>query len=141
PRLAFWIAAGLSLLNALYGLLILPESLPPDRRAPFEWRRANPMGSFELLRTHRELAGLAAVNFLGSLAHAVLPSVTVLYMGYRYGWDVRTVGFVMASVGVCAMVVQGGLIGPVVSRFGERRALTAGLLFGAAGFAVYGVAA
>ena len=141
PRLPFWIAAGLSLANALYGFLVLPESLPRERRAPFDWRRANPMGALALLRSHRELVGLAAVNFLGSLAHAILPSVTVLYMSYRYGWDERTVGFVMASVGVCAMVVQGVLIGPVVSRFGERNALMAGLLFGAAGFAAYGMAA
>ncbi|HEV2956001.1 MAG TPA: MFS transporter, partial [Xanthobacteraceae bacterium] len=102
---------------------------------------ANPLGSLTLLRSHRELLGLASVNFLGQLAHAVLPSVTVLYMGYRYRWDERTVGLVMAGVGVCAMVVQGALIGPVVRRFGERTALIAGLLFGAAGFATYGIAA
>src|SRR5947209_15565079 len=118
PRLPFWIAAGLSLANALYGLLVLPESLPPERRAPFDWRRANPMGALALLRSHRELVGLAAVNFLGSLAHAILPSVTVLYMSYRYGWDARTVGFVMASVGVCSMGVPGTLLGPVVARLG-----------------------
>ena len=141
PRLPFWIAAALSLANALYGLFVLPESLPRERRAPFEWRRANPLGSLALLRSHRELLGLASVNFLGQVAHAVLPSVTVLYMGYRYGWDERTVGLVMAGVGVCAMVGQGALIGPVVRRFGERSALIAGLLFGAAGFAIYGVAA
>jgi DHA1 family tetracycline resistance protein-like MFS transporter len=141
PRLPFWIAAGLSLANALYGLFVLPESLPRERRAPFEWRRANPLGSLTLLRSHRELLGLASVNFLGQLAHAVLPSVTVLYMGYRYGWDERTVGLVMAGVGICSMVVQGALIGPVVRRFGERPALIAGLLFGTAGFATYGIAA
>jgi MFS transporter, DHA1 family, tetracycline resistance protein len=141
PRLPFWIAAGLSLTNALYGLFVLPESLPRERRAPFEWRRANPLGSLALLRSHRELLGLASVNFLGQLAHAVLPSVTVLYMGYRYGWDERTVGLVMAGVGICAMVVQGALIGPMVRRFGERVALLAGLLFGAAGFVAYGIAA
>jgi DHA1 family tetracycline resistance protein-like MFS transporter len=141
PRLPFWIAAGLSLANALYGLLILPESLPRERRAPFEWRRANPLGSLALLRSHRELLGLASINFLGQLAHAVLPSVTVLYMGYRYGWDERTVGLVMAGVGICSMVVQGALIGPVVRRFGERAALVTGLLFGVAGFATYSIAA
>ncbi|HXW27161.1 MAG TPA: MFS transporter, partial [Xanthobacteraceae bacterium] len=141
PRLPFWIAAGLSLANALYGLLVLPESLPRERRAPFDWRRANPLGSLALLRSHRELFGLAGVYFLGQLAHALLPSITVLYMGYRYGWDERMVGLVMAGVGVCSMVVQGGLIGPVVTRFGERNALVAGLLFGAAGFATYGIAA
>jgi MFS transporter, DHA1 family, tetracycline resistance protein len=141
PRLPFWIAAVLSLANALYGFFVLPESLPRERRAPFDWRRANPLGSLALLRSHRELLGLATVNFLGQLAHAILPSVTVLYMGYRYGWDERMVGFVMAGVGICAMVVQGTLIGPVVKRFGERRALLVGLLFGTAGFAIYGIAA
>jgi DHA1 family tetracycline resistance protein-like MFS transporter len=80
PRLPFWIAAALSLANALYGLFVLPESLPRERRALFEWRRANPLGSLALLRSHRELLGLASVYFLGQLAHAVLPSVTVLYM-------------------------------------------------------------
>jgi MFS transporter, DHA1 family, tetracycline resistance protein len=140
PRLPFWIAAALSLGNALYGWLILPESLPRASRMAFSWRRANPVGSLKLLRSHRELYGLASVNFLDSLAHAVLPSMAVLYMLYRYGWDERAVGFVMAGVGVCAMVVQGGLIGPVVERFGERKALLVGLLFGTAGFFVYGIA-
>ena len=140
PRLPFWIAAGLSLANALYGWLILPESLGLQSRTPFAWRRANPLGALLLLRSPRELLGLAGVNFLNSLAHAVLPNMGVLYMLYRYGWDERMVGFVMAGVGVCAMVVQGGLIGPVVRRFGERNALIAGLMFGAAGFFVHGAA-
>jgi DHA1 family tetracycline resistance protein-like MFS transporter len=141
PRLPFWIAAGLSLANALYGWLVLPESLPRERRMPFAWRRANPMGSLVLLRSHRELLGFASVGFLSNLAHAVLPSMGVLYMLYRYGWGERTVGFVMAGVGLCAIVVQGGLIGPAVRMFGERKALMIGLLFGSVGFFVYGVAA
>ena len=140
PRLPFWIAAGLSLGNALYGWLILPESLAAASRMAFAWRRANPLGSLELLRSHRELYGLASVNFLGLLAHAVLPSIAVLYMLYRYDFDERAVGFVMAAVGICAMVVQGLLIGPVIKRFGERRSLIVGLLFGAVGFFVYGIA-
>jgi MFS transporter, DHA1 family, tetracycline resistance protein len=141
PRLPFWIAAALSLANALYGWLILPESLPPASRMAFSWRRANPVGSLKLLRAHRELLALASVNFLDSLAHAVLPSMAVLYMLYRYGWDERAVGFVMAGVGLCSILVQGGLIGPVVKRFGERKALIVGLLFGTVGFFVYGIAA
>lgn len=140
PRLPFWIAAGLSLANATYGLFILPESLPHDRRTAFSWRQANPFGALALLRSQRQLMGLASIYFLNMLAHAVMPSVGVLYMGYRYGWDERTVGLVLAVVGLLAMVVQGGLIGPVVSRFGERRALLAGLLFGVAGFWMWGIA-
>jgi MFS transporter, DHA1 family, tetracycline resistance protein len=140
PRLPFWIAAGLSLANALYGLLVLPESLPPERRSPFAWRRANPVGALLLLRSQPGLIGLAGVNFLSNLAHAALPSVGVLYMMYRYGWNERTVGLTMAGVGIAAVVVQGGITGPMVKRLGERRALIAGLAFGVVGFAMFGLA-
>jgi MFS transporter, DHA1 family, tetracycline resistance protein len=140
PRLPFWIAASLSLANGLYGVFILPESLPRDRRAPFAWRRANPVGSLVLLRSHPELTGLSLAGFLSSLAHASLPSIAVLYMMYRYGFDQRAVGLTMAGVGLSAMIVQGGLIGPTIARFGERRALLMGLLFGIAAFALWGVA-
>lgn len=140
PRLPFWGAAALSLLNAAYGFFVLPESLPPQSRMAFGWRRANPVGSLVLLRSHHELFGLAAVAFLGYLAHAVLPSTSVLYMGYRYGWGTAAVGLMMAGVGVAAMIVQGGLIRPITSRFGERATLLAGSLSGGAGFFIYGVA-
>jgi DHA1 family tetracycline resistance protein-like MFS transporter len=140
PRLPFWIAAGLSLANALYGLLVLPESLAPEKRAPFLWRKANPAGSLKLLRSHPKLPGLATVGFLSNLAHDSLPSISVLYMIYRYGWNERTVGFTLAGVGLCAMVVQGALIAPTIKRFGERVTLLLGLVFGVAGFAVFGLA-
>lgn len=141
PRLPFWIAACLSLANAAYGLFVLPESLPRERRATFSWRRANPIGSFALLRSHAELFGLAGVAFLSNLAHAVLPSVSVLYMSYRYGWDESIVGLTMAGVGICAIIVQAGVVGPITRRFGERSTLLIGLAFGVAGFLIFGVAA
>ncbi|MBX9774578.1 MAG: TCR/Tet family MFS transporter [Xanthobacteraceae bacterium] len=140
PRLPFWIAAGLSLLNGLYGLFILPESLPPQKRAPFNWRRANPLGSLILLRSHPQLLGLAVAMFLVHLAHSSLPNIGVLYMMYRYSWAEHTVGFVMAVVGLCSMIVQGGLIGPAVKHFGESQAMYLGLAFGIAGFAAFGLA-
>lgn len=140
PRLPFWAAAGLSLANGLYGLFILPESLPRDRRAPFRWKSANPIGMLPLLRSSRILAGLQVTNFFSQLAHVVLPSMAVLYASYRFGWDVKSVGLMLALVGVCSMAVQGVGIGPIVKRLGERKALLAGLVFGAAGFFVYGVA-
>ena len=140
PRLPFWVAAALSFANALYGLLILPESLPPDRRSPFRWRHANPLGALHLLRSNPMLAGLSVVNFIAQLAHVVLPSTFVLYATYRYGWDTRTVGLTLAMVGICAMAVQGAGIGPIVKRFGERRALLIGLGSGACGFLIFGAA-
>jgi MFS transporter, DHA1 family, tetracycline resistance protein len=140
PRLPFWIAAGLSLINACYGLLVLPESLPPAQRVRFDWRRANPPGALVLLRKHVALLWLAAVNFLGNLAHAVLPSVSVLYLMYRYGWDERLVGLALAFVGVASIVVQSAVVGPVTKTIGERAALMLGLAFGVAGFLAFGLA-
>src|SRR6478609_7320939 len=140
PRLPFWVAAGLSFANALYGLLILPESLPPDRRAPLRWKTANPFGALHLLRSNFVLAGLSVANFFAQVAHVVLPSTFVLYATYRYGWDAATVGLTLAMVGICAMAVQGAGIGPIVRRFGERRALLLGLGCGALGFVIFGVA-
>jgi DHA1 family tetracycline resistance protein-like MFS transporter len=140
PRLPFWVAASLSFANALYGLLILPESLSADRRSPFRWTSANPVGALNLLRTDRVLAGLSLSNFIAQLAHVVLPSTFVLYSSYRYGWDTRTVGLTLALVGVCSVIVQGAGIGPIVRRIGERRALLVGLSFGAIGFLIFGLA-
>jgi len=140
PRLPFWVAAGLSFANTLYGLLILPESLPKERRSPFRWKSATPIGALHLLRSDRALTGLSVVHFIAQLAHVVLPSTFVLYATYRYGWDARTVGLTLAMVGICAMAVQGAAIGPIVRRFGERRALLLGLGSGAAGFLIFGAA-
>ena len=130
----------MSLVNACYGFFVVPESLRWDRRAPMSWMRANPVGSLVLLRSHRELLALATVTFLVNLAHVVLPSVAVLYLGYRYGWGPSEVGLSMAAVGVCMMLVQGTLVKRITAEFGERRTLLAGLLSGALGFAIYGLA-
>jgi len=138
PRLPFWVSAALSLTNGMYGLFILPESLAPDRRAPFSWRRANPLGALQFLRSHPQLLGFATIHFLYNLAHQSLPSIFVLYAGYRYGWTTTDVGWAMTGVGVCFAIVQGGLVGPLVAAFGERRTLVAGLIFGAVGMAIYG---
>jgi len=140
PRLPFWAAAGFSLANGMYGLFVLPESLSPENRRAFAWRRANPVGSLRLLRSHPDLFGLAGVVFLSSLAHAALPSTFVLYAGYRYDWDSRMVGFMLAAIGVCSAIVQGALVAPAVRRFGERRVLLVGLLAGVLGFVIYGIA-
>jgi DHA1 family tetracycline resistance protein-like MFS transporter len=141
PRLPFWVAAALSLVNAMYGLFVLPESLGRDKRAPFSWKRANPVGSLKLLRSHHELFGLAGATFLSALAHDSLPSTFVLYADYRYGWTSRTVGLALATVGICYALIQGALVGRIVGHLGERLALIVGLLFGAIGFAIYGLAA
>lgn len=133
-RLPFWVAAGLSLANAFCGLFLLPESLPKERRAKSAWHMANPLGSLTLLRSHPELSGLAVVTTLYYLAHNALPAIFVLYTEYRYKWNERDVGLSLAVVGICSAIVSGGLVGPVVKKFGERRSLLAGLGFGVLGF-------
>jgi DHA1 family tetracycline resistance protein-like MFS transporter len=139
-RAPFWIAAVLSLCNFCYGLLVLPESLPRDRRAPFSWKRANPIASLNFLSHHPEVFALAGVLFLMQLAHMVYPSTFVLYADYRFGWNSDMVGITLAIVGVLSAIVQGGLIGRAIKAWGERRTLLAGLAFGTLGFTLYGFA-
>jgi DHA1 family tetracycline resistance protein-like MFS transporter len=140
PRLPFWAAAAMALVNAAWGLFVLPESLPLERRMPFAWKNANPLGALKLLASHPLLTGLARSFFLINLAQVVLPSVTVLYMHYRYGWSLRQVGVMLAGVGLCSLLVQGFLVKPAVRLLKERGAVAVGFAFGAAGFAIYGLA-
>ncbi|MFT4246885.1 MAG: TCR/Tet family MFS transporter [Pseudomonas sp.] len=140
-RLPFFVAAALALLNVLYGLLVLPESLPPESRSPrFDWSHANPFGALQLLRRYRQVFGLAAVVFLANLAHYVYPSIFVLFAGYLYGWGPFEVSWVLALVGVCSIVVNALLVGRIVKALGERRALLFGLGCGVVGFVIYGLA-
>jgi MFS transporter, DHA1 family, tetracycline resistance protein len=140
PRTPFWVAAALSGVAFLYGLFILPESLPKERRMAFSWSRANPFGAMRLLRSHHELLGLTFVNFLLMFAHHVFSAVFVLYAGYRYGWTAWQVGGLLAMVGVLDMLVQGVLVGPVTKRLGDRGTMILGLFGGTIGVAWMGLA-
>ncbi|KFN50982.1 hypothetical protein N790_14900, partial [Arenimonas malthae CC-JY-1] len=126
--------------NFCYGWFVLPESLPPERRSPFSWRRANPLASLQLLRGHPELFGLAGVSFLMALAHLVYPTTFVLYADYRFGWGLDMVGWTLLIVGVLTVIVQGGLVGRVARAFGDRRTVLIGAVAGAVGFAMYAAA-
>jgi MFS transporter, DHA1 family, tetracycline resistance protein len=139
-RLPFWVAAGLSLANAAYGYFILPESLPKEQRARIDWSKANPLGALVLLRSHPELFSLAVATFLMGLAHEALPNMFVLYADYRYNWSIVAVGPALALVGICSGIVQGGLVGPLVKRMGERVCMLFGLFCGGIGFTILGLA-
>ncbi len=139
-RLPFWVSASLSLSNAAYGFFVLPESLPAERRSKVGWSKANPLGSLELLRKTPGMLVLAAATFLYFVAHESLPATFVLYTDYRYGWNERTVGLALATVGLTSALVSAMLVGPLVKRAGERATLIVGLVFGAAGFAIFGLA-
>ena len=141
PRAPFVVAAVFSLANAVYGLFVLPESLAREHRSAFSWKRANPVGALGLLRRHPELMGLAAVAFLSNLAQVSLPTTVVLYVIHRFGGGSGQVGVTLAAVGVMLALVQVGVLGRYVQRFGKPSAVVVGLLFGAAGLLATGLAA
>jgi DHA1 family tetracycline resistance protein-like MFS transporter len=140
-RLPFWVAACLSLTNFLYGLLVLPESLPRERRsARFEWKHANPMGSLLLLKRYPQVFALAAVFFLLALAQYSLNATFVLYTDFRFHWDTKTVGLALGLVGLCTAIVQGGLVRPLAPKLGDRKLMLGGLVFAVIGYFVFGFA-
>ena len=139
PRLPFWVAGALSLTNALYGFFVLPESLPRERRQAFTLRRANPVGSLVLLRSHPELFQLAGIQFIGYVAHEVF-NVWALYAIFRYAWNEGRIGLSLALVGLCSVVISAGLVRPIVTRIGERRTLYVGQFFGGVGMLIAGLA-
>lgn len=140
-RLPFWCAASLALLNFLYGLFVLPESHPVERRSKaFDWKHAKPMGGVKMLREYPHIWGLVAVVFLANFAHYVYPSTFVLFADAAYGWKEKQAGYVLAVVGVLSVIVNVMVVGRMVKALGERRAMMLGLACGTAGFVVYGLA-
>lgn len=140
PRAPFWAAAAMSAAAFFYGVFVLPESLKVENRMAFSWRRANPFGAMQLLRSHGDLVRLAWVNFLLYFAHHLFSAIFVLYAGQRYGWTPLQVGLLLGGVGVLDMIVQGVLTGPVVKRLGDRRTMIVGFLGGSVGLACMGLA-
>lgn len=134
-RLPFWVAGGLALLNAAYGMFVLPESLPPERR------NTHPIGSpFAALRVLAQFPiarSLAGVLFLLNLAQFALHATWALYTEHRYGWQPKDIGWSMFAVGVGGALVQGGLARRLVPRMGEARALQAGLLLAVLAYVGY----
>jgi DHA1 family tetracycline resistance protein-like MFS transporter len=139
-RLPFWVAAALCLVNAAYGYFVLPESLPKDKRMPFHWRRANFFGSLRLLRSAPVLLAIGLSMFFIRLGLDINPAIIVIYTQTRYAWSEQTVGLVLATYGVCSMLVQALLVGPGVKRLGERGALALGLCGAIIAFSIYALA-
>jgi DHA1 family tetracycline resistance protein-like MFS transporter len=139
-RLPFVAAAGLTFINWLYGVFVLPESLPRDNRRAFSWGRANPVGSLVALKRFPVVLGLTGTFFLIHLAHQALPGTWVLYTGYRYQWTPRQVGISLAIVGLMAALVQGGLARRIIPALGERRSILIGLTNATVVMSCYGSA-
>lgn len=139
-RLPFYVAAGLSVANFLYGLFVVPESLPAERRKPFEWRRATPFAALAGLARLKTVGVLVAVIAVANLAQFILHGTWVLYTGFRFGWGPRETGLSLFVVGLMAAVVQGGLLGVLLKKWGERRIVIAGLASGVLAYVAYGLA-
>lgn len=139
-RLPFFASAGLALVNFLYGVFVLPESLPPEKRDAFSWRKANPIGSILVLRSYPLVSGLALAFVFMTLAQRGLETVWVLYTGHKFGWDELANGLSLALVGLMAALVQGGLVQPVIKRIGERRAVLGGIVLAVITYLGYGLA-
>lgn len=139
-RLPFFVAGGLTLINWLYGMFVLPESLPPENRSPIRWSRANPVGAYYSLTKYPLVMGLAIALFLLNMAQFALHGTWALAMEHRFAWDPYHVGLSLGVVGIGAAVVQGGLVRKLVPMLGERRALMFAIAMGALAYIGYGAA-
>ena len=120
-HLPFYVAAGISMLNAIYGYLVVPESLPPERRTQFSLARANPFRALIALFSHHAVGSLVLVYAFYFIAHMTMIQSWVLSTHFRFGWGPRENGTLLFCVGLLSTIVQGGLIGRLVKRFGEER--------------------
>lgn len=140
PRAPFFAAAGLAALGWLYGLLILPESLPPALRTRTAWRSAHPLGSFGILAKDSVLTGLAGVWTLIVLSSQAINILLVLYTGYRYHWGAAQAGLLLMGFAVGNILVMGVIAPRLAKRIGERPTLLLGIALSAIGFVWLGLA-
>jgi DHA1 family tetracycline resistance protein-like MFS transporter len=140
PRVPFFVAAAISLLNFAYGWFVLPETLPADRRRPFEWRRANPLGTFKVFRSYQGILPLCAVMFVYFFASSVYPAIWPFWGMAKFDWSVSMVGLTLAAFGIVTALFQGLLVGPVVKTFGEERTVLIGMVSAVIACLGYGLA-
>lgn len=137
PRMPFFVTAGIAFANALFGLLVIPETLKEEDRRPFRFARANPLGAFRQMGRFPVVTGILGAYFLYMMAHDSLPAVWAFYTMDRYGWGPRDVGFSLGVVGVCMLVVQGFLIRKIIPLWGSRRTAYVGLMLATVAFFGY----
>lgn len=138
-RLPFLVASCLSFANLGFGYFFLPESLAPENRRRFSFGRANPLGALSEIARFPSLAGLLVIFVLATLANRVAETTWVLFVAYRFHWNMEWIGFSLAMVGVMFVVGQGGLVRIVIPLLGERRAIVLGLCVSAIVTVLYGM--
>jgi DHA1 family tetracycline resistance protein-like MFS transporter len=139
-HLPFYVAGSLAIVNAIYGIFVLPESLPPERRTVMNWRKANPVAAFRQLRDLQGVGTLVAVIGLASLAQFVMHTTWVLYTSFKFGWGPKENGWSLFAVGVMSVLVQGGLIRVALKRSNPQRIAVLGLVSSAICYALWGAA-
>ncbi|PFG62771.1 DHA1 family tetracycline resistance protein-like MFS transporter [Thioclava sp. ES.031] len=130
PRIPFFVAAALSGLNLIYGLIVLPESLPQGLRRPVNWRACNPLGTLKVFARYPGVLPMGTALGVYLFASAVYPAIWPYWGMAKFGWSEGTVGLTLAGYGVVAAIFQGGLAGPLASRLGEARVVVIGLIVG-----------
>ena len=140
PRAPFFAAAILALTNFIYGFFVLPETLAPESRRPFDWKRANPLGTLLQLRKYPMVFGLCGAMFLWQLGHQSLPGTWAYYTIYKFGWSEAEVGASLAAVGIIMAISQALLSRALIPRLGERRAAAIGFALAIAVYAAYAFA-
>ena len=139
-HLPFYVAAGLCAANFIFGYFFVPESLPKDKRSAFSLARANPFSSLARLARRPDIRGLVAVFALVTFAQVMLQTTWVLYTNFRFGWSPLENGIALFCVGLTSAVVQAGLLGWLMRRFGDVKLSLLGLASGAIVYVLYGVA-
>ncbi len=137
PRAPFVAAASLAGLNFIYGLTLFPETLPPERRRPFDWRRANPLGALAAARAVPGMMAMAAVLTVWQIASLVYPLIWSFYGIAQLGWTPRIIGFSLAAVGAIMALSQLFLTGRAVARLGERNAASLGIIASVTAYIAY----
>ena len=139
-RLPFMVAASVSAINLVYGFFVLPETLPPEKRRPFEWQRANPFGTFKVFRAYPGVLPLCLVLFIYMFASSIYPAIWTFWGPVKFGWSESIVGLTLAVFGIITAVFQGALSGPSVKRFGEHKTALIGMWSALIVFFAYGFA-
>jgi MFS transporter, DHA1 family, tetracycline resistance protein len=140
PRVPFFVAAAISVLNFVYGWYVLPETLPPEKRRAFEWGRSNPFGAFRVFASYGSVLPLCAVLGVYFFASAVYPAIWPFWGMAKFGWSEGIVGLTLAAFGLITAIFQGFVTGPVVARYGEWRVCLFGLVIAVVVSAGYGLA-
>ncbi len=136
PRVPFFVAAALAFANGIYGWIVFPETMPEEKRRPFEWKRANPLGAFASMGKISGIVPVVLIYFLWSLAGNVYPASWSFFAPIQYGWDSGMVGVSLGLVGISMAIFQALVIRRFITRFGERRTAYIGMIAGICSYLV-----